>query len=351
MRTTSWRAVLAASLLIPLAACGGASSEENTAAVTPGSAAFPMTIENCGTDVTVEAAPERILLVNSDEVANLEALGAIDRVVAVTAELQEGLYQDATYQALGDLDLLTTETNSTGGSVVSQESILAATPDLVIAPENAVDRAALASAGIPVYVPSAYCNTPGPELSQTATFDRVWSEVTTLGGILGLDEQAEKLVAEAQDQLSSTPEDAGSAAALYVASGGATLSPYGAPSMVTPVFEAAGLSNVYAETDERVFDVNIEDLMARDPQTIVLLTSVSEAETREAFLSSAGVDDLSAVKNDRVVVLAFPYTDPPSMLSTKGPQQLSSLLAELGCGNRDRRPSGDGSAGWPRNRP
>ena len=266
---------------------------------------------------------------NNDEVANLEALGTIDRVVAITAEPQDELYQDATYDALGSLDLLSSETNATGGSVISQESILAATPDLVIAPENAVDRAALASAGIPVYVPSAYCNTPGPELSQTATFDRVWDEVRTLGKVLGVPDRAEELITEAQGKLSNQAKDEGTAAALYVSSGGATLSPYGGPSMVTPVFEAAGLQNVYADTKERVFDVNVEDLMARDPQTIVLLTSGAEEETRQAFLSSPGVDDLAAVKNDRVITLSFPYTDPPSMLSTRGPEQLSALLAEL----------------------
>jgi iron complex transport system substrate-binding protein len=291
---------------------------------------FPVTVENCGTEVTLEAPAQRIVLVNNDSLPNLEALGAVDRVVALTSAVQAGLYETSTYSTLDALDLLSTEKNSTGGSIVSQESILGAQPDLVIAPENAVDRQALAASGIAVYTPSAYCADPGPELSEPATFDRVWSEVRTLGTLLGENDQAEKLVDSGSASVSATAPDAGTAAALYVSSGGSVLSPYGGPSMVTPVFAAAGLSNVYADSDERVFDANLEDIISRDPGTIVLLYSDGEPQaTIDSFLSSPGVSALSAVRNDRVLALQFPYTDPPSMLSIEGPQQLAGLLATL----------------------
>ena len=320
-------------LLLALALCvSGCASEADAGDPRRADAGSAVEIENCGTTVTVEAPPERIVLVNNDPVANLEALGAIDRVVAVTSELQEGLYDDATYDALGSLDLLSTETNATGGSVVSQEALLGAEPDLVIAPENAVDREALERAGVPVYVPTAYCNDPGPELSRTATFDRVWDEVRDLGTLLGEPERAEDVVAKGEATLDAAPaEDAGTAAALYVSSGGSVLSPYGGPSMVTPVFEAAGLSNVYADADERVFDVNVEDVVARDPGTIVLLHSGPDPqEALDAFATAPGVDGLTAVAEGRVVALPFPYTDPPSVLSVQGPAQLRELLAGLG---------------------
>jgi iron complex transport system substrate-binding protein len=320
---------LVLALALPLAGCASDGEEGGQARTT---ASSPVEIENCGHIVTVEAPPERIVLINNDPIANLEALGAVGRVVAVTSELQEGLYDDATYDALGSLELLSTETNATGGSIVSQEALLGAEPDLVVGPENAVDRAALERAGIPVYVPTAYCNDPGPELSEKATFDRVWSEVRDLGAILGDPERAEEVVAEGEATLATDPApDAGTAVALYVSSGGSVLSPYGGPSMVTPVFEAAGLTNVYADADERVFDVNVEDVLSREPGTIVLLYSGSDPqETLDAFASAPGVDDLAAVRDGRVVALEFPYTDPPSVLSVQGPAHLRQLLAELG---------------------
>ena len=320
---------LALVLALPVVGCAADADDKAEPRTSTGSS---VEIENCGSTVTVEAPPERIVVVNNDPIANLEALGAIDRVVAVTSELQQGLYDDATYDALGSLDLLSTETNATGGSIVSQEALLGAEPDLVITPENAVDRAALERAGIPVYVPTAYCHDPGPELSETATFERVWSEVRDLGTILGDPERAEEVVADSEAQLATDPApDAGTAVALYVSSGGGVLSPYGGPSMVTPVFEAAGLTNVYADADERVFDANVEDVIARDPGTVVLLYSGPDPqETLDAFESAPGADDLTAVREGRVVALPFPYTDPPSVLSVEGPAKLRQLLAELG---------------------
>lgn len=322
----------AALLLLGLAACtGGTSTTSATSATATASAAFPVTIDNCGTEVTLDQEPTRVLLVNNDSVANLEALGAIDRVVAITATPQTGLYSADTYTALSALQVLSTTTNSTGGSVVSQEAILGADPDLVIAPENAVDRTALAAAGIAVYSPTAYCADPPAELTQTATFDRVWDELTTYGQLLGLQDEAAQVIADTKADVAGLgAADAGTAVALYVSSGGSVLSPYGGPSMVTPVFEAAGLTNVYADSDQRVFDASIEDLTSRDPGTIVLLYSGDDPEaTRSAFLSAPGVSALTAVRNDRVITLAFPYTDPPTVLSAQGPAQLIAALAEL----------------------
>lgn len=327
------RALLAATApvlaLSVLSACTATTAAETSTA--PSDVGFPVTLDNCGTTITLDAPARRIVLVNDDELPNLEALGAVDRIVAITATPQPGLYDGATYAALDALSPLSTEQNATGGSVVSQESILGAAPDLVIAPENAVDRGALAASGIPVYSPTAYCSNPDPELSTTATFDRVWDEVRSLGSLLGADDQAEQAIAAAKASVESPAPDAGTAAALYVSSGGAVLSPYGGPSMVTPVFAAAGLTNVYADSDQRVFDASVEDILSRDPGTIVLLYSSGDPQsTIDTFLDTPGVSGLSAVHDGRVIALRFPYTDPPSLLSIQGPEELVRLLDDLG---------------------
>lgn len=333
-RSKSVVAALAAITALSLTACaspaaGGAGTAGSSGSGTA-SGASPITVQNCDSEVTLDGPAERIVLVNNDVLPNLEALDAVDRVVAVTATPEPGLYADSTYAVLNGLGLLSTDKNATGGSVVSQESILGAEPDLVIAPENAVDREALAAAGIALYSPSAYCANPGPELSATATFDRVWDEVRTLGTLLGESDLAESVITEAAATVTEPAPDAGTAAALYVSSGGSVLSPYGGPSMVTPVFAAAGLTNVYADSDERVFDANVEDIIARDPGTIVLLYSSGDPQqTVDSFLSAPGVSGLAAVEAGRVLALRFPFTDPPSMLSIQGPAELTGLLAEL----------------------
>ncbi len=314
-----------------LTACAAGASAGVATSGSDAADAFPVSIQNCGSELTLERAPQRIVLVNSDALANLEALGAVDRVVAVTSQPEEGLYEQATYDRLASSTVLTAEKNATGGSVVSQESILGAEPDLVIAPENAVDVDALAAAGVPVYTPTAYCLNPSAEGSLAATFDRVWGELRDYGAILGEESKAQQAIVDAQQPIASPAPSAGSAAAVYVSSGGSVISPYGAASMVTPVFEAAGLTNVYADVPDRVFDVNVEDLVARDPETVVVLYSGTDAESAvEAFRGAPGVGEMTAVRSGRVVALPFSYTDPPSVLSVRGPQELADRLAALG---------------------
>ncbi|MFC6357193.1 ABC transporter substrate-binding protein [Luethyella okanaganae] len=299
----------------------------------PGAVAgtFPATVQNCGASVTVDAAPKRIFLVNNDDVALLDALDALDRVVARTVEPLDGIYSDKTYQKLAAAELVAVDKNATGGAVVSQETILEYEPDLVLAPENAVNRESLLAAGIPVYSPPAYCSDPTAGVTGPATFERVYDQLLAFGAMLGVPETAQTRVDElkvAVDGLGAA--DNGTAAALYVPEGGGTLSPYGGPSMVTPVFEAAGLTNVYADAPDRVFDVNIEDLLQKDPQTIVLLYSSGTTDaTVRNFTSVAGVEGLSAVRNHRVVALQFSFTDPPTPLSVEGARQLAAKLAEL----------------------
>ncbi|WP_196258164.1 ABC transporter substrate-binding protein [Pelagibacterium limicola] len=118
--------------------------------------------------------------------------------------------------------------------------------------------------------------------------------------------------------------------ALYVGGGGQTLYPYGARSMVTPVFAAAGLHNVYGETDERVFEAATEELLGKNPDVIVLLYSNGTPDAVLAdFQKVAGVENFEAVKSGRVVTLPFEYTDPPSPFSLRGASALAAQLADL----------------------
>src|SRR5687768_17254613 len=74
---------LVLSTSLPLAACGaddgdaGRTGDPSLAA----SADFPLTVDNCGFEVTLEAAPQRILTIKSSTTELLLALGLEDRLV------------------------------------------------------------------------------------------------------------------------------------------------------------------------------------------------------------------------------------------------------------------------------
>lgn len=292
---------------------------------------FPVTLDNCGSTVTLAAAPQRVFMINTDDVALLDELDGLDLLVARTSEPAANVYAPDVYEAIARVPLITSTTNATGGSVISLEAILATQPDLVLAPENAVDRQLLAEAGIALYSPPAYCNdtalVPG-----TANFDRVFDQVTAFGKLLGKSDLAAQRIGELQADIATlgAGETHGTGVALYVAAGGKTLYPYGGRSMVTPVFTAAGLDNVYAGTDERVFEASTEELLGKDPDVIVLLYSDSTPDNvLAAFNSVPGVENFKAVKAGRVVPLPFSFTDPPTPLSIEGAEALAEKLAAL----------------------
>ena len=85
---------------LSLAALSACATTPASSASTTDAADTAITVENCGSQVTLDAPAKRIVLVNNDSLPNLEALDAVDRVVAVTSAPQEGLYKDSTYSTL-----------------------------------------------------------------------------------------------------------------------------------------------------------------------------------------------------------------------------------------------------------
>lgn len=336
----SW--LLAALALVALVACGEtttaddgttsspAPTEQSTQAV-GAEAPYPLTVTNCGVDVTFAQAPQRVFLVNADAVPLLAAVNALDAVVARTGTFDPDVFDDATQPALDAIPHLEAEKNATGGAVISQEVILERQPDLVIAPENAVDRDGLAEAGVNLYSPPAYCEQGAP--TGEASFDWAYEQVDEYGRIFGARDAAAAAVARLEDRVASlrtSGHDSGlTAAALYVPEGGGTLYPYGAPSMLTPIMSAAGLNNVYGDAGERVFEVNVEDLLERDPDVLVLLHSAGDGHDTIATVAGIpGLEALSAVSEGRLAVLRFAYTDPPTPMSVRGAELLTEWVAD-----------------------
>ena len=294
---------------------------------------FPVSVANCGEQVTIPAVPERLFVVNASDLPILAAVDGLGLVVARTGALVESVYGADTLARIHDIPVAATEVNATGGSVVSLETVLAAQPDLVLAPVRALDRGLLLASGIPMYSPPAFCLEPEAGHDGRADFDLVFQQVQRFGDMLGRGALADAAIAELQGRVEDLAAEGegrhGSGVAIYVGSE-RSLYAYGRRSMVQPVFTTAGLENIFAETDDRVFDVSVESLLALDPETVVLLYSDRSPDVvLSTFLSVPGIDRLSAVANDRTLTLPFPYTDPPTPLSIEGAVVLSNRLDAL----------------------
>lgn len=324
---------VAAALLVAgtLAACGGEPDgrDEPTSAST---GSYPVTIENCGAEVTFEQAPERLVLLKSSAVPFLHELGVMDRVTARAGAYPDDYYDDETLAELEDVPLLTDEMDSSGHLQISQEVVIGQEPDLVLGQVDNLSRDTLDAVGIPLIEEPALCEGSTADPS----FEAVVDQLEVYGTVFGRKAEAQEAVADLRDDLADIEAEVGgssgrTAAVLYPTVGGGTTYAYGTGSMAHPQLEAAGLENVFGDVDERVFEVTLEELLGRDPDVLVLLHSEGEpGPVEDAVTGLPGADELTAVRNGDVMTQLFNFTEPPSPLAVDG---LERIVERFGPGS------------------
>ena len=318
-------AIPAAALL--LAGCAGTSTASSGADVESAaeSAAFPVTIDNCGTETTFEASPQRVVTIKSSTLELLLALGLEDRIVGTA--FSDGPVPDEYADAASELEALSDK-------VPSQEVTLAAEPDLVFAgwesnlsAEGAGDRAALEQLGVATYVAPAACKGEG-YMPDPLTFDEVFREFEEAGAIFGVPDAAADLVADQRAALDAVEPNDDGLTALWYSSGDDT--PFvgagiGAPQMI---MDAAGLENVAADVRDTWTSMGWEAIVAADPDVIVLVDAPwNTAESKIAKLeANAATAALPAVQAQRYVVVDFPSTE----AGVRNVGAVASLVEQLG---------------------
>ncbi|GAA4046758.1 putative F420-0 ABC transporter substrate-binding protein [Agromyces indicus] len=320
--------VAAAASVALLAGCAasadaGTDSQGTTDAAASG---FPLTIDNCGTEVTFEQAPERVVTIKSSTLELLLALGLEDRVVG--AAFTDGPVPEEYADAAEGIETLSDR-------VPSQEATLAAEPDLVFAgwesnltAEGAGDRATLEQLGVRTYVAPAACQGEGYR-PDPLTFDGVFAGFEQAGEIFGVTDAAADLVAEHRAALDAIePSDAG-LTALWYSSGddqpfvGAGT---GAPQMI---MEAAGLENVVADVRDSWTSLSWEAVVDADPDVIVLVDAAwNTAESKIAKLEgNPATAAMPAVQQGRYVIVDFPATE----AGVRNVDAVAAIVEQLGA--------------------
>lgn len=339
MRRPTLVCALGLSVLV-LGACADAAPREDSATSTPappadapvtaGTPAYPVTVDNCGVDVTLDAAPERIVTIKSSATEMVLALGLGDRIVGtgfpdgpVPAELAD----DA-----ADLPVLSDR-------VPSMEVVLEAEPDLVyvgwesnLSGDGAGERATLDRLGVATYVSPSACKDPAYQPDRL-TFDLVFDEITEAATLLGAPDAAADLVADQRAALADvTPDDRG-LTALWYSSG--TEVPYvgggiGAPQMI---LDALGLTNIAGGVEDTWTSFSWEQVADDDPDVIVLVDAAwnSAAAKMELLAADPVTSSLTAVRNERYLVVPFAATE-AGVRNVPATVDLAAQLAALDLG-------------------
>ncbi|WGX96704.1 ABC transporter substrate-binding protein [Nocardioides sp. L-11A] len=313
-------------LSIALAGCAGAPEPERKEATDD---AFPVRVSSCGFDATVPAPPERAVSMNQGATEVMLALDLADRM-AGSAYLDDAIpekWQDA----YDEVEVLSAE-------YPDNETLLAAEPDFVYASylsafdaDAAGPREELAELGIASYNSPFGCG-KGHDRVEIA-FDSVWDEIATVAAAFGVPERAAAIQEEQQAALDDLADRRPGAdrTVFWYDSGEKTAfagAGQGGPQLI---LDAVGATNVFADLEGSWADVSWEQVVAADPDVIVVAdASWSTSDDKIAMLEKdPALRDLRAVKAKAYVVLPFSESTPGVRLAD-GAVSVGEQLSTLG---------------------
>ena len=309
-----------------LSGCATASGSPEAAGSSP--AAAPVTVDNCGTEVTFDAAPERVVTIKSSTSEMLLALGVGDRIVATA--YPDGPVPEEWAADAPELPVLAER-------VPSQEVVLEQEPDLVYAgwesnfsADGAGERESLDALGVHTYVAPSACKGEGYR-PNPLTFDDVFAEIREVAGIFRVPEAAEELIAEQTGQLEDVQPLQTEASALWFSSG--TDTPFvgagiGAPQLI---LDKLGLTNIAGEIEDSWAPFNWEAVVDADPDVIVLVDADwNSVEQKIGVLeSNPATANLTAVREERYLTVDFAATE-AGVRTVPAVVELADQLAALG---------------------
>lgn len=275
-----WSSGLAALSLAALAltGCGASEPVEEASPVSEaeGSTQYPLTLENCGREITIDSAPARVVSLDQNSTEILLSLGLQDRI-AGTASWTDPILEDladenASVPRLAD-------------NAPTYEVLMGADPDFVTSSfgrhyneeGGVVTRDRLAETGIPSYLSPTDCEgamsiNGGGTRTKPLTVDPLYQEIRDMAAIFDVPERGEELIAQLEERRTAALEGVdlqGAGVMFWFAD---TRTPYvaggfGAASLLA---EQTGMENVYADTPDDWPAVGWESVVEEQPQILVL---------------------------------------------------------------------------------
>lgn len=259
-------------------------------------------VDDLGREVTLDAAPTRIVSLLPSHTETVCALGACDLIV--------GLDRHSNVAAAPEVPRL-------GDPFAPDvEGIVALEPDLVLLDEYSGLHQALESLGLVVFAGS-----PQTVAETYAYFEQ-------MGALLGREDEAAALAASVADELAAVAARLADAARPTVfVEIDPTPFTAGPGSYVDDLLRAAGGENVVPAELGAFPQVDPEFVVAQDPQVILLLDAPFGVTARDVA-ARPGWSGLAAVRDGRVVELTVEQAD---ALSRAGPRlgEAVRLLAAI----------------------
>lgn len=307
---------------------------------------YPLTLANCGREITIPHAPNRAVSVGQSSTEILYLLGLADKVAGTALWVGPVLkgYEEvnARIDRLADND-------------PSFESVLARKPDLVtvqfqwqVGPEGVVARPEqFEELGIPVYTSPSDC--VGKENSaasdgvrhQVFTMDLVYREIRELAEIYNVQDKGEAVVADLKAREEAARAKVASAkgklSAVFWFSSAADADPYVAGRNGAPgyIMSALGIENII-KTDDEWPTVGWETIARANPTMIVAGSMerrrypLDSLEAKLDFLKSDPVASLMPAVAKGYVFDMDAQAMNPTIRTIEGIELLADSIAKAG---------------------
>ncbi len=309
-----------------LASCGTVSTSDTK---TESGAGYPVDVSTCGRDVTVDAAPKRVVSMHPSLTELLVELGVGDRVVAQA--------QDALGEPSPDLKKQVDRIPSISKDTPpTKEDLLEQEPDLVVsgteyefnAEAGFADYKALDRLGVEAYVAKAGCIDRRSQGTIADTFD----DIEALGRVFGQEDRAREMIDDAKGDLREVADVVGDddpvpAVQVYV-EGGKLYAIGGAVEI--DVLRLGGGRNLFAG-DSRFSDffaaeVNPEVVLAKRPEALVFAyNDAKHKKSTEAYLRSR-LASTPAVRSGTIIGVDNTVVQPGTLAAIGGARQVAEAL-------------------------
>ncbi|GAA4547762.1 ABC transporter substrate-binding protein [Amycolatopsis samaneae] len=304
-----------------LAGCAGGPADPGASktATGAGTTAYPFTLKNCGTDVTYQAAPQRVVTLNQTAAEILIHLGVGDRIVGSGYEVYQ--VPDEIAGPYKKIPIL-----SGRGQEIKHEKLLEAQPDFVYSSfgsfftaASAGDRAELHKLGVPTYLTEFDCtehvSVPG------ANFPMMYEEYRRLAKIFDVPAAGEKLAAEQQAMIDKAlagyrKRDKPLKVMWFYSTYSGTPWAAGPGGLPQNISDLLGIENIFADVSTKMAEVSWDTVAARDPDVIILadLTRGEPNDTAREKIDLLKKDPLTsklgAVTADRFITVPGAQMDP-----------------------------------------
>ena len=275
-------APLAMGAMLALTACGAsepvpqAPSGGTGAPGTGGtSGAFPMTLQNCGQSVTLQAPPTKVVSLDQNSTEILLSLGLKDRIVGTAS------WTDPVLPSLAEAN---TDVPRLADNAPSYEVVMGTDPDFVTASfgrhfnqGGVAPRARFAETAIPTYLSPMDCEggrsiNGGGTRTKPVTTAELHQEIRELARIFDVAPRGEQLIADldAREKKALQGVDGQKASVAFWFAD--TKTPYVAGSFgaANLLAEKAKLTNAFSDVSDDWIASTWEAVVKKDPQVLVL---------------------------------------------------------------------------------